>query len=142
MLQEIVANELGLNMGEYVHMVSSMHLYVENKGSAERYIDEGFQRAAEMPKMSGSAPLARFGDLLAFEQKARRGIDVDPETELGDPYWADLGRLIQINFATSDEAIEALSARMNNSFFYSAIEDQRERVARNNGRSSSETSKE
>ena len=130
MLQELVAAELDLDLGEYIHMVGSMHLYDRDRGKAERYRNEGYQRAAEMPAMPRSCPFRKIDKLLAFEQRVRAGQKVDPDAELGDPYWSDIGRLVQISFAgQNDEAIKEISDRMHDNIYHSAIEDQRDRLA-------------
>jgi thymidylate synthase len=130
MLQELVAAELALELGEYIHMVGSMHLYDWDKDKAERYRREGFQRAAEMPPMPQSEPLRKIDELLAFERRVRDGHAVDPDAELRDPYWADLGRLVQINFAgQNNDAVNEISAGMHDDIYHSPIEDHRDRNA-------------
>ncbi len=127
MMQELVAAELGLEVGEYTHMVGSMHLYDDDRDKAAQYISEGYQRAAEMPPMPHSEPLAMIEKLLAFERKARVQEGADPDAELGDDYWADLARLLQINFAKDDQEIKEISSRMRNNFYHTFIEDKRDR---------------
>lgn len=130
MLQELVATELDLELGEYIHMVGSMHLYDRDREKAERYRKEGYQRAAEMPAMPRSGPFRKVEELLALERKVRDGEQVDPDAELGDPYWSDLGSLIQISFAgQDDDVIKEISSRMHDNIYHSAIEDQRDRIA-------------
>jgi thymidylate synthase len=130
MLQELVAAELDLELGEYIHMVGSMHLYDRDKDKAERYRKEGYQRAAEMPAMPRSDPFRKVEELLVFEQKVRAGQKVNPDAELGDSYWSDIGSLIQISFAgQDDDAIEEISSRMHDKIYHSSIEDQRDRIA-------------
>ena len=130
MLQELVAAELKLELGEYIHMVGSMHLYDRDRGRAERYRREGYQRAAEMPAMPHSNPFKKIDDLLAFEQKVRAGKSVDPNGDLNDPYWSDIGSLIQISFAgQDDEVIKEISVGMHSDIYHSSIEDQRDRIA-------------
>ena len=130
MLQELVAAELKLELGEYIHMVGSMHLYDRDRGRAEQYRREGYQRAAEMPTMPHSNPFKKIDDLLAFEQKVRAGKSVDPNEDLNDPYWSDIGSLIQISFAgQDDEVIKEISVRMHSDTYHSSIEDQRDRIA-------------
>lgn len=130
MLQELVAAELDLELGQYIHMVGSMHLYDRDRDKAERYRREGYQRAAEMPTMPRSQPFRKIEELLAFERRVRTGEAVDPDAELCDPYWSDIGRLIQISFAGQDDsAIKEISAKMHDNFYHSAIEDQRDRIA-------------
>jgi thymidylate synthase len=130
MLQELVAAELDLELGEYIHMVGSMHLYDWDIEKAKRYMREGFQRAAEMPPMPRSSPFRKVDELLAFERRVRDGEAADADAEMVDPYWADLGRLIQINFADQDnDAVRDLSSKMNDNIYHSSIEDQRDRKA-------------
>lgn len=130
MLQELVAVELDLELGEYIHMVGSMHLYDRDRDKAERYRKEGYQRVAEMPAMPRTHPFQKADELLAFEQRVRAGQKVDPKAELGDPYWSDIGSLIQISFAGHDDnAIREISSRMHDQIYHSAIEDQRDRIA-------------
>jgi hypothetical protein len=108
-------------------MVGSMHLYVKHLGRAQNYINEGYQRAAEMPSMPLGGAFQKVRELLGFELMARDGQQIDADEALGNPYWADLGRLVQINFAETDEAIERLSSEMHNIAFHTSIEDQRDR---------------
>lgn len=130
MLQELVAAELDLELGEYIHMVGSMHLYDRDRAKAERYRSEGYQRVAEMPAMPRSRPFQKIDELLSFEQRVRAGQKVDPDAELGDPYWSDIGRLIQICLAgQDDEVIKEISDGMHDNIYHSAIEDQRDRIA-------------
>lgn len=130
MIQELVATELDLKLGEYIHMVGSMHLYTNDSAKAERYMREGYQRAAEMPEMPSGEPFTKIEQLLALEQKVRAGSLVDADVELGGPYWADIARLIQINFAANDDQkIMEISAAMRDQFYHTFIEDQRDRNA-------------
>lgn len=134
MIQELVATELKLQMGEYIHMVGSMHLYDRDVDSAKRYMGEGYQRAEEMPPMPTGSAFGMVTQLLSFEQTVRKGQTVDAGEVLGDPYWADLGRLIQITFAKSDdEAIQQIADGLKHRAFHSAIEDHRDRKAAKRG---------
>lgn len=127
MIQELVAVALGLELGEYTHMVGSMHLYEQHRHEAANYIGEGYQRAAEMPPMPQSEPFTMIDKLLSFERKARVNEDADPDEEMGQDYWADLARLLQINFAQDDKEVVGISSRMRNNFYHSFIEDRRDR---------------
>jgi thymidylate synthase len=52
MLQEILACNLGINLGEYIHMAGNLHLYEEHKTKVEKYIEEGLQSTkVQMPPM-------------------------------------------------------------------------------------------
>jgi thymidylate synthase len=54
MLQEIIANAVGAELGFYKHAVGAMHLYVKDTGPAKRFLREGFQKTTpimqSMPK--------------------------------------------------------------------------------------------
>jgi len=56
MIQEIMANDLGVKLGSYKHMVGSFHLYDRNREQVERYLHEGFQPTREMPAMPSGNP--------------------------------------------------------------------------------------
>lgn len=96
MLQEMMARRLGAELGEYYQYVGSMHVYETYLTGLDEYIAEGFQRTSEMPSMPGGDPFALVDRLLTIEAKLRAGEDVDADDEAGDPYWADLVRLLQV----------------------------------------------
>ncbi|MDH7641132.1 thymidylate synthase [Sphingomonas oryzagri] len=126
MIQELVAAELGLELGEYVHMVGSMHLYARDLDRAKRYLSEGFQRIDEMAPMPTDAPFAQMEKLLALETRIRAREDLDPGAELTAPYWSDLARLVQVIFAGSDDGkIQEISSSMSTTFYQNFIEDRR-----------------
>ena len=59
MLQEILAKELGVGLGDYKHSVGSLHLYGENLQKAKQYLDEGWQSTlSPMPEMPDNKPLS------------------------------------------------------------------------------------
>jgi thymidylate synthase len=51
MIQEVIANELGIEMGEYNHIVGSLHLYETDFEKANKIIEESNIEIYEMPKM-------------------------------------------------------------------------------------------
>jgi thymidylate synthase len=98
MMQEMMACKLGIEVGEYVHMVGSLHLYEENEDHARQYIDEGWQSTvtAAMPPMPMGDQQAAVDAVVKAERMIRKGQMVDlPALELSS-YWADLVRLLQI----------------------------------------------
>lgn len=96
MLQEMLARRLAVELGEYHQYVGSMHVYEKYLPGVDEYITEGFQQTSEMPPMPAGDPFAIVDRLLAIEAKLRAGEDVDASAEAGDPYWADLVRLLQV----------------------------------------------
>jgi thymidylate synthase len=97
MIQEIMAQELGIDLGWYKHIVGSLHLYDARKEEAQQFLDEGWQPTdMAMPPMPPGEPRLGVRALLAAEEVIRVG-DGSVEVEAGlDPYWADLIRLLQV----------------------------------------------
>ncbi len=96
MLQELIARSLNTDVGLYVHMVGSLHLYDRDVRMAERFLDEGYPSHIEMPPMPVGDPWSSVSRLLELEGALRTGADplrVDLDDE---PYWQDLGRLFAI----------------------------------------------
>lgn len=95
MIQELVANCINCQVGEYKHYVSSLHLYEINFSQAKNYLDGGWQKQTEMPPMPFSDPMPSLAILLECEQKIRLGDNVEPDALLLDEYWKDLVRVLQ-----------------------------------------------
>ncbi len=101
MIQEIMANDLGVKLGSYKHMVGSFHLYDRNREQVERYLHEGFQPTREMPAMPVGNPWADIQQLFIIEDAIRNGGagavgQALARLEELRPYWADIGRLFGI----------------------------------------------
>jgi thymidylate synthase len=95
-LQEVVARSVGVEVGEYHHVVGSLHLYKEHYPQASQYLDEGWQEKIAMPAMPLGDPWSSIAWLLDAEQRTRLGLD-ELQCAAVAPYWQDLGRLLQIN---------------------------------------------
>lgn len=111
MIQEMMARRLGVEMGEYYQYVGSMHVYEYHYKQMKEYIKEGVQQTLEMPPMPDSDPFAIVDQLLFVEEKLRNGEEVDVGTAFEQPYWADIGRLLQVFWArkwAGDKYIEQL----------------------------------
>ena len=102
MIQELVARALGADLGTYVHMAGSLHLYDEHRANADEYLREGFTAFHPMPPMPPGNPWDAVGRLTAAEQALRAGERIDPDS-VGAPYWADLVRLLNM-FVLSKES--------------------------------------
>jgi thymidylate synthase len=96
MLQEMMARRLGVEMGEYFHYAGSMHLYKDVADGTRAYVEEGVQRMIEMPPMPSGDPFMIVGKLLDVERRLRAGETLDARNEMGDAYWADIIRLLQV----------------------------------------------
>jgi thymidylate synthase len=98
MLQEILARMLGIEVWTYKHAVGSMHLYDTDRASAQQFLGEGWQSTeTAMPAMPSGDPWSNIEQLLRVEGQLRLEGQAD-EAEIAGmiPYWADLGRMLQI----------------------------------------------
>lgn len=97
MLQEMVARDLGLNLGAYLHHAGSLHVYTRKEARAKAFLDEGFQSSGPtMPPMPTGSPWAGVQELLAVESALREGADPACVRLPADPYWADLGKVLAV----------------------------------------------
>ncbi len=97
MLQEMVARDLGLGLGNYVHHAGSLHVYTADVDKAQAFLQEGFQSTTPtMPAMPAGSPWPQATQLLAAEQALRCGGDPTTVTLPSDPYWADLSRVLAV----------------------------------------------
>jgi len=126
MLQEIIANSVGAEVGIYKHAVGSMHLYVKDKGPAKRFLKEGFQRtSAVMQPMPKGDPWPEIARVLAAEAAIRTGSSTAASTTGMDPYWADLVRLLEVFGAKRRkdiQGIKAIGADMSNQVYVKFID--------------------
>jgi len=122
MLQEMMAQRLGVLLGEYHQYVGSMHVYEDYLGGVDAYIVEGFQQTSEMPAMPPGDPFPLVEQLIAIETRLRVGEELDASAVLSDPYWADLVRLLQVFWAKEQVErqhgrLEVLRAELATSFY-------------------------
>lgn len=97
MLGEIVAADVGVPFGRYLHWAASMHVFDAHAAAAATTADRTDSPAAEMPPMPTGDALVKATDLARFEQKLRntstleelRTIAEDAHTAL-DTYWRAL----------------------------------------------------
>lgn len=130
MLQEMIANRLGLELGEYIQMVGSFHLYDKHEENARQYANEGHHRLVEMPAMPAGDPFKLVDKILAAERLIRTGAgDAAEIMSALPPYWADLLRLVQARFAESPERIDAIRPGLINSIYQAYIDDRRDKLA-------------
>lgn len=91
MIQELVARSLGIQVGEYHHFATSLHLYEADQDHVAAYLDEGFQNPIfAMPKMPSGCQIDNLKAFLDVERSIRSGkITRSSEISL-PPYWRDL----------------------------------------------------
>lgn len=130
MLQEMIANRLGRELGEYIQMVGSFHLYEKHEENAARYMDEGHHRLAEMPAMPAGDPFEIVDKMLKAEEliRTRAGDPAEIMSAL-PPYWADLLRLVQVRFAVSLEEIDTIRSGLTESIYEAYIDDRRDKLS-------------
>ena len=98
MIQEIIAISLGVELGDYHHMVGSLHIYDEHKKQCQQFLKEGWQSYSQiMPRMPNENPRLILPRLLEIEASIRVGEEINA-AEFGSipPYWADLLRLLLV----------------------------------------------
>jgi thymidylate synthase len=93
MLQELLACELGIEVGTYSHSVASLHLYERHFELARRIVDGPLFPSTEMPKMESQGDLSLF---LALEEKLRRGDEESPAVVHSlSQYWRRLFAVLE-----------------------------------------------
>jgi len=130
MLQEMIANRLEIELGEYVQMVGSFHLYDKHVDNAAHYIEEGHHRRAEMPPMPAGDPFALVSAILEAEKIIRTGSGDAAKIISGlPPYWADLLRMVQARFADSPDRIDAIREGLTETIYQAYIDDRRDKLS-------------
>ena len=95
MIQELVARSLGVQVGEYHHFATSLHLYERNLNEVSKYLDEGYQNPTfAMPKMPSGCQKKNLFAFLETEKAIRGGV-LTKASEINLPvYWRDLALVI------------------------------------------------
>jgi len=133
MLQEMIARRLGIDVGEYIQFVGSMHVYIDDIDKLNAYIAEGYHKLSEMPPMSPGDPFGHVPTLLDCERRMRGGEYFDASSVFDDPYWADLVRLLQAFWASGmDERLDELAERFQHPIYRSYLETRRAMRRRHN----------
>lgn len=137
MLQEIVASELGHDVGSYVHHVGSLHLYEDRLNDAQAFLAEGLQATDQtMPSMPHKRLRTGIEELLSCEEAMRNGANPS-EIDLPEaPYWRDLAVMLATHEAFQDDRVAdaiALAAQLTDPFYKLFIEDRVDRTIEQNG---------
>lgn len=102
MLQEMMARRLNVELGSYYHYVGSMHMYENRRKDVARYLDEGYQKPIEMRPMPKGNPFLLIPILLEAERKLRYGDNLAASDIVTNGYWADIIRLLQVFWQSTD----------------------------------------
>jgi thymidylate synthase len=133
MLQELVACDLGLDVGPYVHHVGSLHLYDTGLDEAQAFLDEGLQPTDQaMPAMPNGSQREHVEALLHAESLLRGGCDpADVELPV-NPYWRDLAVMLAVREAIRHDrnTAIALMEQFSDPFYRVFVED---RLGRSEG---------
>lgn len=109
MLQEMLARQLGCELGEYVHFAASLHVYERHFSLMERLLAVGETGNGEpMPEMPEGWSVE---DVLTCERAIREGAQVDMSHL--DSYWRDLLIVLRVYRAVregDDGAVAALTS--------------------------------
>lgn len=90
MIQEIVANRLNCELGDYIHFVGSLHMYISDEEKIKQYIDEGYQKRMSMSTMPHSSISEDIKLFLDMEQKIRTTTAEIEDITTKVDYWKDL----------------------------------------------------
>lgn len=110
MLQELLARQLGCELGQYMHYVGSMHVYGRYVEDMKTYVEEGWQRTIEMPPMPEGDPFGVVRQVLEAEKRIRGGDGDGAEHGFSDAYWADICRLLQVFWVSRNDRVNATAA--------------------------------
>jgi thymidylate synthase len=92
MVQELLASELGVDVGSYYHCVGSFHLYERNVGAAESMLQDSSNHELEMPLLSHRDELGQF---LKTERALRLGNNSAEKLIQDLPtYWRQLAEVL------------------------------------------------
>ena len=96
MIQETIATELGVDVGEYNHFVGSFHLYESDLEKAEKIISEQNIISYEMNKMDGG---------LTWAEKTYENLFKNKNKWTLNKYWCNIEKAInsQINIKNKKE---------------------------------------
>lgn len=95
MIQELVARKLDIPMGEYGHYVTSLHLYIADVESVQRFQNEGWQEKVSMPSMPPGDQTSNVLKLLKHERELRKSNKINSNKH-SDSYWRDLSILLEV----------------------------------------------
>lgn len=123
MLQELVARSLDVEVGRYIHMVGSLHVYDRDQDVVANYLGEGWQSTIEMPPMPLGDPWDNVSQLLAAEAQIRGFTPFEAIKLPADDYWADLARVLAAWVAKKKRQQPELSAAIRSKISLDSFRD-------------------
>ena len=143
MLQEMMATRLDLDLGDYIHYATSMHVYEGSIEAMDQYVNEGHQKTIQMPRMPSGDSFSVTDALLQAEGEIRANKMIRATDFTKEPYWADIIRLLQVFWSTKRrdaigfEGLDELKAEFQNEVYRTYLERRRKnrilRDGKNNG---------
>lgn len=133
MIQELVARSVGAQLGQYIHVAGSLHLYDEDAQRARHFLDEGYFETNEMPPMPDGDAMAAVDEILATETQLRAGADPRFVSLPADPYWADLARLLlafQLDRSSRRDEVASVMEQMSTDIYNLHVADRLDRTRR------------
>ena len=131
MIQEFVARKLGVELGQYIHMVGSLHIYEKHKGQAVSYINEGYQRTLGMPPMPDGDNFEKIHELLSVEKFLRENKRVNFRDHFFEDYWIDICLLLESFLSADKERIAQIRAEISHDPFRTYLDARRAIKAKN-----------
>jgi thymidylate synthase len=133
MIQELVARSIAVDVGQYIHVAGSLHLYDDKAEDARRFLAEGYFDTNEMPPMPDLDPMAAVAEILAVEEKLRSGSDPLSVALPSNDYWGDLARLLvafELDLAGRRDEIASVVGQMSTDVYRVHVEDRLDRTGR------------
>ncbi len=97
MIQEIIARELDIELGSYIHIAGSLHLYSDRLRDAEQFVKEGWHSSITLPEMPRGSQGSHIRALLKSEEQLRNGADYTDIDLPQNSFWADLVRILAVH---------------------------------------------
>lgn len=122
MIQELIARAIGVELGEYHHFATSLHLYERDLDNASVYLGEGYQNPTfAMPAMPTGCQMQSLKSFLDVEQRIRAG-NISSAREIKLPnYWRDLSLVLlrhaDVKFRRGSRVREENFSQMSDSFY-------------------------
>jgi thymidylate synthase len=132
MLQELIANAVGVPVGSYIHIAGSLHLYEKDIPKARLFLKEGWQSTThQMPEMPLGDQRAAADQMVAAEEAIRASSDLAKFNYGNLPYWSDLTKLLAIYTLIKRkdvDAVRGLQSAMSSTSYDVFIDERANRI--------------
>lgn len=100
-LQEVMARQLGVGVGTYIHMVGSIHVYAPDLPAATQMLATGTMAADPMPPIPDGDIAGDLGRLMTLEHQLRTNSRRLAPAEIDGlglpPYWSEIAVLLELH---------------------------------------------